>query len=97
MICSFKGCNKVVRSKGVCIGHYQQMAKGQELRPLQKQESMPIINGHKVCTTCRVLKPLEDFYRRKSNTDKRKSQCKACMIAKAIVRQSERRAEQANK
>lgn len=33
--CSFPGCGKPRRAKGVCNGHYQQLAKGNELSPLR--------------------------------------------------------------
>ena len=33
--CSFDGCGKPVRAKGLCIGHWKQQHKGQQLRPLR--------------------------------------------------------------
>lgn len=33
--CSFPGCDKPRSARGVCGGHYQQLAKGNELRPLR--------------------------------------------------------------
>lgn len=33
--CSYDGCGKLAKSKGLCPGHYQQQRKGQELRPLK--------------------------------------------------------------
>lgn len=35
-ICSFEGCEKPHEAKGLCSGHYQQVRKGNPLRPLQK-------------------------------------------------------------
>lgn len=35
--CSFPGCDKHTRAKGLCDGHYQQRLRGQELRPLRSQ------------------------------------------------------------
>lgn len=35
--CSFEGCEKPVRSKGLCQGHYHQKHKGKELTPLREQ------------------------------------------------------------
>lgn len=32
--CSVDGCEKTIRCKGLCNGHYKQHLKGQELRPL---------------------------------------------------------------
>lgn len=33
--CSFPGCDKPVRAKSLCQGHWRQQHKGQELRPLR--------------------------------------------------------------
>lgn len=33
--CSFDGCDKPVRAKSLCQGHWEQQHKGQELRPLR--------------------------------------------------------------
>lgn len=33
-MCDYEGCDKPHLAKGLCGGHYQQRAKGQELRPL---------------------------------------------------------------
>lgn len=32
----------------------------------------------KVCVTCELIKPLEDFHRRRDRPDGRQSTCKAC-------------------
>lgn len=37
MRCSFKGCEKPVHSRLLCMGHYRQQREGEELRPLQQQ------------------------------------------------------------
>lgn len=37
MACSFDGCGKAVRARGLCRGHLGQLERGQELRPLQLQ------------------------------------------------------------
>lgn len=36
-VCSFPGCDKHTRAKGLCRGHYAQQRKGQELRPLRSR------------------------------------------------------------
>jgi hypothetical protein len=33
--CAFEGCDRVVKSKGYCNGHYQQHRSGKELKPLR--------------------------------------------------------------
>lgn len=34
-LCSFAGCGKTVKGKGLCTGHIKQLQKGQELRALR--------------------------------------------------------------
>ena len=36
-VCTFDGCGKKVLARGLCIGHYYQQNRGEELRPLQRQ------------------------------------------------------------
>ncbi|MEU3772381.1 endonuclease domain-containing protein [Streptomyces sp. NPDC032472] len=35
-ICAFEGCEKRILSRGYCSGHYQQLTKGRELKPLRR-------------------------------------------------------------
>jgi len=35
-LCSFPGCERAHLARGLCTGHYQQMWKGQELKPIVK-------------------------------------------------------------
>ncbi len=34
-ICSFKGCDKIVKAKGLCVGHWTQQSRGYKLKPLK--------------------------------------------------------------
>lgn len=36
MACSFPECGKKVLAKGLCVGHYSQLSRGGELRPLKQ-------------------------------------------------------------
>jgi hypothetical protein len=38
-VCEFGGCDRLQSAKGLCIGHYLQMWRGQALRPLIPQTS----------------------------------------------------------
>lgn len=36
-VCKFEGCDRPVKTRGLCGGHHQQQAAGRELRPLQQR------------------------------------------------------------
>ena len=36
-ICAFDGCGKPARAKELCWGHYQQLRRGRELKPLRQR------------------------------------------------------------
>lgn len=86
-VCDFEGCGREVVAKGLCMGHYAQGRAGRELRPIRTR--MPIIDGQKVCTICKVMKPLKDFYKR-SKGSTRQGQCKACWLARARAKTAEK-------
>ena len=44
-VCSFQDCGRKVIAKGLCSGHYQQRAKGNELIPLKDQSVVTICSG----------------------------------------------------
>lgn len=83
-LCSFEGCEKPRYGKqSLCRGHYRQLRRGEELRPLRKKISTAEAErlraqGLKRCPGCDQVKPLEDFAKDKHRKDGRKSQCKAC-------------------
>ncbi len=35
-VCTFEGCKKVLRAKGLCSSHYNMMRKGEGIRPIPK-------------------------------------------------------------
>lgn len=41
-LCSFEDCEKNVKSKGLCTGHYQQQLKGLKLSPLGMRDGRPL-------------------------------------------------------
>lgn len=50
-----------------------------------------IPEGQKSCTACKIVKPLAEFYRHKSNPCGVRSECKACSIASATARNNRRK------
>lgn len=81
--CSFESCDKPIKGKGLCTGHYKQLHRGEELRPLGKRTSPKELErlraqGLKKCSDCDRVKPLEEFRKDKSTKDGRNYQCKAC-------------------
>lgn len=39
--CSFKGCEHPVNAQGLCAAHYEQLRKGQRLRPVKRRSGPP--------------------------------------------------------
>lgn len=84
-LCSFEGCDKPPKSSKhpLCVGHYYQQRRGEELRPLRKKISKAEAErlraqGLKKCYDCGQVKPLEKFAKAKRSKDGRNPQCKAC-------------------
>lgn len=82
-LCSFEGCERKHYCKGLCLGHYRQQRRGEELRPLRKQISKAEAErlraqGLKKCSNCDQVKPFEEFRKDKSTKDGREYRCKAC-------------------
>jgi hypothetical protein len=44
-VCLFEGCEKYRFGRGYCGGHYQQITKGKELRPLQTTATVCSVDG----------------------------------------------------
>lgn len=86
MKCQFEGCDKPVKSRGLCSGHWQQQAEGLVLRPLLTLKRLHKDDKGRVCTACETYKTWDEFYRlSKANSDGHRgyrSQCKDCWRAK---------------
>lgn len=77
--CKFEGCSNAAKSKGLCIGHYQQQWRGKALTPLQEHKRRP---NESFCLQCNTQKAREDFYF-KTNGRTLQNECKDCMKARA--------------
>jgi hypothetical protein len=47
-LCTFDGCEKYVRQLGLCSGHYSQLKRGTELKPLRPRFGMVRMAAHLV-------------------------------------------------
>lgn len=75
-LCAFPECGRRKHGLGLCHSHYQQVRRGEALRPLRKY-GVPDPE-YKECDTCHVTKPLDEFYAR-SDRANRHNQCKECV------------------
>jgi hypothetical protein len=71
--CSFEGCGRKVKARGLCEPHYNQFRRGKELKPLRVRSHE--VDGNKLCTTCMEWKPVEDFDRKLTG---RHTKCRPC-------------------
>ncbi len=65
----------------MCSGHYQQWARGEQLRPLRRviKSLTRDQDGRKHCSQCLAWKPVSDFYpSNKGNRDGLSSYCVRC-------------------
>lgn len=58
-ICSFNECDRPVKSRGFCSGHYKQHYDGRPLVPLRYKNF--VVDGHKRCRVCGETKPIDQF------------------------------------
>lgn len=73
--------------------YYHQVLVPRKLAPPPPQPSLP--DGHKCCTGCGRVLPLDQFYRCRSKRDGHMSRCKQCehlrKLGKPVRRKGERR------
>lgn len=77
--CIFEGCSKKKFCKGYCTGHYQQLHRGQALRPLERKwEHIKRTEEGKNCSKCGKHKPWTEYQVSKRNKDGKQAYCKSC-------------------
>lgn len=77
--CTFEGCGLKRESLGLCEGHYSQMRRGIDLKPLrEKYARVERTETGKVCRSCKEHKKYEEFHKHARATDGRQSSCIAC-------------------
>lgn len=85
--CIFDGCVNDKAVKGYCRGHYAQLTKGKELRPLRTYATrIPASETGRTCTKCSEYKPWDEFYDHINGINKKAPSCKSCVKTEAIER-----------
>lgn len=85
--CNNSGHSRYKDSEPLCSGHYQQAWDGREFTPIRQRKLLHQDENGRVCTTCEEYKPWDEFYRR-TNSDKRQSECKRCILKRAAQRKA---------
>jgi hypothetical protein len=57
--CSFDGCEKPRKAKGLCSGHWRQQHRGADLSQLANRNT--VVDGLKFCAGCEQTLPVERF------------------------------------
>lgn len=73
-MCGFPECDRPMKSRGLCSGHYEQMRNGKSLSPLralQMQRAEWLARGLMRCARCGKVKSIDQCWRAKC-------QCKDC-------------------
>lgn len=65
--CSIEGCGLTARylAPDLCGGHYQQVWRGSEAKPLRRKRK--VVDGMKECRLCGIVKPLDGGYYKRGN------------------------------
>ncbi len=89
-MCNFQNCSKAITTKGYCSGHYQQIWRGEELKPLKSRPgnrslgNLTNSNGQYKCASCKLWKNSDDFTVSKANSTGKCSYCKDCSREKQL-------------
>lgn len=83
MICGVDGCDKVVKSKGLCSMHYhRQYQHGNLDKPKTKREEL-IENGQSYCPKCKKEKNISEFNKDKHTAFGIAIYCRECSKKKS--------------
>lgn len=85
-ICTFPGCGRAHRAKGLCQSHYVQQNRGRGLAPIGERSPGPPASsftrnddGLKKCTTCQEWLAESEYTKHGSALDGLLSNCKVCV------------------
>ncbi len=88
--CTFPGCSKPERNRAnqLCTGHYGQLRRGEEVRPLRSYGASHKrdAEGRKRCSRCDAWKPEGQFFKRAESNDGLNFYCVDCDRAGSLAR-----------
>jgi hypothetical protein len=82
-------CKSPKSKINVCGTHYNQEKAGREFTPIQTYYQHTITDYGKDCSTCKEMKPWEEYYKH-SNNKGYQNECKDCVKARRIRNQEKR-------
>lgn len=82
--CIFDGCVNDKAVKGYCRGHYAQLSKGKELKPLRTYATKVTEPG-RTCTGCGEYKVWDEFYDHSNGINGKSPRCKSCKKIESYV------------
>jgi hypothetical protein len=84
-LCSFDGCDKDARTKGLCLGHYDQfhrrgddLSKLTPLHTLQSNLFIDLDGERRECADCHEIKSFSEFNKQTGQPGNVKHHCRAC-------------------
>lgn len=91
MTCAFETCDRPVKGKGLCSGHYQQQRTDKPLRPLKGRKTTAFNEqGQRQCSTCLVFKDPDAFYKRVNGMPQ--NECGECQKKRSVENKMKRQA-----
>jgi hypothetical protein len=95
--CTFEGCVKQIKAKGLCEAHYFQRRRGVTLKPLREYRAPTVRDSEgKTCKGCNQHKKLEEYHVSKRAKDGRQTWCKPCQVAKVKAQRKAKQLASAN-
>lgn len=86
-LCTFSGCGRPFKGRGLCSGHLEQSRQGSSLREIKSRRPHPPNHrndlGEKECSECRTYQPEDQFYSRREAPDGLTLSCKICSRSRA--------------
>lgn len=95
--CTFEGCVRQMKAKGLCQAHYFQKRRGVTLKPLREYRA-PVERDSegKYCRGCGTYKKFAEYHVSKRTKDGRQTWCKVCQRAKVAEQEAARQLANAN-
>jgi len=89
--CTFEGCDKKIKARGLCFGHLNQFYTKGKVTELRTNEKSYIDEHNRKCTDCDEIKVHNDFYERPQGGVQ--SVCKECWKIRGSFNQALRKGQ----